>query len=127
MPFARGKDCAAGDAELVVAANALELATGGNVVGLGAAATRAHGLAFRFGPTHLAEGLIGHIFAHAENLLEAQRSGGGGEEEVLHCHYIRYQCIAYNGIAVLLSMANVSYMMALPSQEIHCGRHRMGS
>lgn len=94
-----GKDRAAGDAELVMTGNALELATGGNVVGLNAAATRANGLAFRLRPAEIAEGRMGFVFRHTENGLQAQSASGCGEEKVL-CH-------------VIVSSAYAPYMMAL--------------
>ena len=53
--LAAGEDRPAGDAELMVAGDALEAAARGDVVSLDTAAARANGLAFRLRPTQLAE------------------------------------------------------------------------
>ena len=72
------------DAELVMAGDALKLATRRDVIRLGAATTRAHGLAVRLRPAQLAERAIGGILAHAEHGLEAESASLGGEKKVLH-------------------------------------------
>ena len=110
--LARGEDCTARHRKLVMTGNALEAPARRDVVGLDTATARAHGLAFRFGPTKLAEGLVSLVLAHLENSLEAESAGGGGKEEVLHYHRIQCLCIGYSDNHALPSMAFVSYMMA---------------
>src|SRR3546814_14674960 len=80
-----------------MAGNALEAAARGDVVGLGAIATRTHSLAIVLRPTHFAERLVSLVLAHLEHGLEAQCAGGGGEERVLHA---------------IVSSAYALYMMA---------------
>ena len=54
---------------------------------LDTAATRAHGLAFRFRPAHFAEQAVSGILAHTEHRFEGESARIGGEEKVL-CHVI---------------------------------------
>ena len=117
--LAAGEDRAAGNRELVMTGNALELAARGNVIGLDTAATRANRFAVRFGPAHRAERLIGAVFAHGENCLEAQGASLGREQKMLafgfHCHRFRCLCIVYSDNQALLSMTNISHMMIFTS------------
>lgn len=82
--FAACEDRAAGDAELVVATNALELAARGDVACLDTATARANGFPIVVRPAHLAERRISLVFAHGKNSLEADRAGLAGEEKGLH-------------------------------------------
>ncbi len=75
--LARGEDRAAGDAELVIARLALELAACGNVVGFIMAAAGAHGLAVRLSPTHLAECPVSGFLASLVDRTQAEGSGAG--------------------------------------------------
>ena len=95
--LARGEDRPAGDAELVVTCNALELAAGRDVIGLDTAATRAHRLAFGIRPAHFAEQAVGGILAHTENRLEGEGASLCREEKVLcHCHCFQCLCTVYD-------------------------------
>lgn len=58
--FAAGKDRAAGDAELVIAPGALELAARGDLVCIAATAFWAHGFTVR--PANALERLVGRFF-----------------------------------------------------------------
>lgn len=75
--LAAGKNRAAGDAELVIAGNALELAARADRVGLDTATTRANGFAIGFRPAHFAKGLVSLVLSHREDSLEAQCASGG--------------------------------------------------
>src|SRR5690606_17920855 len=81
--LARGEDRPAGHAELVVAGDALELATARDRVSLTAAATRANRGAVILRPAHLAERIVSGFLAHAENRLQGEGASLGGEEEML--------------------------------------------
>ena len=85
--LAAGEDRAAGDAELVVARLALELAAGGDVVGFVMQPQRGHtGLAIGFGPAHLAERLVSRFLARLVDRAKAEGAGRCGKKEVLgHC------------------------------------------
>lgn len=65
---------------------ALELAAGGDLVGLAATALGANCFAIGFRPAHLAEGLIGGILAALVDRLEAQGARSCRKKEVRgHC------------------------------------------
>ena len=85
--LAAGEDRSGGNRKLVIASLALELAARGNVVGVGAAATRANSFPVRLCPTQLAERVIGLFLATLVNRLEAEGAGLGRKKEVL-CHYV---------------------------------------
>ena len=83
LNFAGREDGPARDAELVVTASALELAPGGDSIGVHTAATRANRIAFRFSPAEFAERLVSLLFAHGIDRPERQGPGGGAEKEML--------------------------------------------
>lgn len=94
--LARSEDRAAGDAELVVAGDALKLAAGADVISFRAAATRTNRLAIGIGPAQIAEHTVSGILAHLEHFREGEGAGFGGEEKVLcHCHHIQCLCTLY--------------------------------
>lgn len=77
--LARGEDRAAGDAELMMASDALEAASARNVISLDTTTTRANCFAVRVGPTKAAERLISLVLTRLIDGLEAQRAGGRRE------------------------------------------------
>lgn len=88
--LAAGEDRTAGDAELVGASLALELAARGDLVGFVVRAARANRVAVRLEPAHLAERLVSSFLAGLVDRAQAEGAGRCGEKEVLcHCHRIR--------------------------------------
>lgn len=67
----------------MIAASALELAAGGDAVGLNAAAARADRLAIVVSPANLAERAVRFFLAALIDGLQGEGAGGGAEEEVL--------------------------------------------
>lgn len=108
--LARSEDRPAGDAELVIAVNALELAAGADAVGLGAAATRAHRLAVCLRPAHVTERAVSGILAQAENLSEAKGAGLCGEEKVL-CRVIVSSAYALDIVTMVNSCQLQTYRL----------------
>lgn len=90
--LARGEDRPRGRGELLAAGAALPLATGGDEVGLGAAAIRAKRLSPVLRKADRGERLERLVVGHAVDVLELKGPGGGREEEVLG--HLSYLCLS---------------------------------
>ena len=77
--LATGEDRPAGQAELVIAALALEDRAAGVLVAGHTAALRAEGLAIGRSPADGAEGLVRFLIGHPRDLCHAERAGLGGK------------------------------------------------
>ena len=80
--------------ELMRARLALELAAGGDVVGLAATAARANRLAVRLRPAQGAEFAVSGFLARLVDVFQLQRAGSGGEEKVLR-HWYCFRCLVH--------------------------------